>query len=105
MGEAGPNHLGYFTGTFSPDGAAILAHGFTGALHLWRHQPGGGGGWAPGRAPGGHWGPVVDATWAVDGGCLLTVSADQTARLTAEVEGAGWCEIARSQVKEAPISA
>ena len=35
VGDAGATNLGYFTGCFSPDGLSILAHGFTGALHLW----------------------------------------------------------------------
>jgi hypothetical protein len=39
VGDAGANHLGYFTGCFSPDGSSIMAHGYTGALHLWR-RPG-----------------------------------------------------------------
>ena len=36
VGDAGASSLGYFGGCFSPDGSAIVAHGFTGALHLWR---------------------------------------------------------------------
>lgn len=99
VGDAGTQHLGYFTGVWSPDGCAILAHGYTGALHLWRRQPGGGGRWVPEPALGGHYGPVVDACWAADGACLLTVSADQTARLsTALAPGGHWCELARPQV-------
>lgn len=39
VGDAGANNLGYFTGCFSPQGTSILAHGFTGALHLWK-RPG-----------------------------------------------------------------
>lgn len=31
VGDAGTSCLGYFGGTFSPDGASIVAHGFTGA--------------------------------------------------------------------------
>lgn len=42
VGDAGANNLGYFTGCFSPQGNHILAHGFTGALHLWKR---------PGAAP------------------------------------------------------
>eukprot|EP00887_Chlorella_sp_A99_P005490 scaffold1.g5490.t1 len=96
VGDAGTLRLGYYTGVFSPDGASILAHGYTGALHLWARQRNGG--LAPRHALGGHYGPVVDACWAADGGCLLTVSADQTARLTARAAGGRWCEIARPQV-------
>lgn len=42
---------------------------------------------------------VVDACWAADGGCLLTVSTDQTARITTRLHGGHWCEIARPQVR------
>jgi hypothetical protein len=49
MGDAGPNHLGYYTATWDPRGTSILTHGFTGALHLWTRVPSG---WEPrvGRA-------------------------------------------------------
>ena len=39
VGDAGASNLGYFTGCFSPEGTRIMAHGFTGALHLWK-RPG-----------------------------------------------------------------
>jgi elongator complex protein 2 len=38
VGDAGPTNLGYFGGVWGPAGDAILAHGYTGALHLWRRQ-------------------------------------------------------------------
>lgn len=38
MGDAGANHLGYFTGVWGPGNGAIVAHGFTGALHMWRRE-------------------------------------------------------------------
>ena len=106
VGDAGANHLGYYTGVFAPDGAAIASHGFTGALHIWRRSgtggggeqlqqqcdddddDGGGGAWLPLPALGGHTGEVVDACWAADGACLLTVGGDQTARLTTRL--ANW---------------
>ena len=34
LGDAGASCLGYFGGSFSPDGTHIVAHGFTGALHM-----------------------------------------------------------------------
>ena len=58
VGDAGANHLGYYTGVFSPDGSGIAAHGFSGALHIWRRDgEGGGSGWVPQHALGGHFGP------------------------------------------------
>ncbi|KAL4430983.1 hypothetical protein ABPG75_006239 [Micractinium tetrahymenae] len=113
VGDAGANHLGYYTGAWSPDGSGIAAHGFTGALHIWRRPHGdaagssAGGvetsdgeenGWLPQHGLGGHYGPVVDACWAADGACLLTVSTDQTARITTRLAGGHWCEVARPQV-------
>jgi elongator complex protein 2 len=38
VGDAGASSLGYFGGCFSPDGCSIVAHGYTGALHLWRRE-------------------------------------------------------------------
>ena len=38
MGDAGASSLGYYGGAWGPDGASIVAHGFTGALHLWRRS-------------------------------------------------------------------
>ncbi|CAI7797370.1 unnamed protein product [Closterium sp. NIES-53] len=36
LGEVGHSSLGFFGGIWSPRGDAVLAHGFTGSLHLWR---------------------------------------------------------------------
>lgn len=111
-----------------------------GALHLWRrqapvhtHSNSGGGGdsegagprpaasssagsWVPQHALGGHFGAVVDCGWGLDGGCLVSVSEDQTARVHTHTHSGGrgagggtggegqeqqrlhWCEVARSQV-------
>ena len=38
VGEVGGGNLGFYGGTFSPDGQQILAHGFHGAFHLWRNN-------------------------------------------------------------------
>jgi hypothetical protein len=46
----------------------------------------------------GHCGPVVDMCWGLDGNCLVSVSTDQTARITTQWEGK-WCEVARPQVR------
>jgi len=97
VGDAGVNHLGYYTGVWHPNGTSIVAHGFTGALHVWNRTENGG--LLPQPALGGHCNQIVDACWGVDGGCLLTVSTDQTARLTTQLKSTGkWCEIARPQV-------
>ncbi len=72
VGDAGANHLGYYTGGWGPGGAAIAAHGFTGALHIWRRQPDGDG-WLPHHALGGHF---------AQGGCLVMDSAVAACLLT-----------------------
>eukprot|EP00798_Chlamydomonas_sp_ICE-L_P028012 gene28012-31109_t len=111
IGDAGASCLGYFGGVYSPDAQFLMAHGFTGALHLreqqtssssvttWvpRHALGRREGalhlwerqtssssvttWVPRHALGGHFGAVKGACWGVDGKCLMTVSTDQTARM------------------------
>ncbi|BDA40643.1 Elongator complex protein 2 [Coccomyxa sp. Obi] len=98
VGDAGASSLGYYGGCFSPDGQSIVAHGFTGALHLWRREEDDGrGAWVPQHALGGHYGAVVDMAWGVDGACLQTVSEDQTSRIFTEC-GGHWCEVARPQI-------
>ncbi|GIM15502.1 hypothetical protein Vretimale_18281 [Volvox reticuliferus] len=88
LGDAGASCLGYFGGVWGAGGSSILAHGFTGALHLWSQPPAAGptgaasnGPWLPYHALGGHFGAVVDLGWGLDGGCLISVSEDQTARV------------------------
>lgn len=71
-----------------------------GALHLWAADGAASATcqrWLPRHAGGGHWRPVVDGAWGVDGRCLVTVGQDQTARIFTDVNG-HWCELARSQV-------
>lgn len=51
----------------------------------------------PQHALGGHYGAVVDLAWGGDGGCLQSVSTDQTARLFTGIAG-HWFEMARTQV-------
>jgi elongator complex protein 2 len=38
LGDAGASCFGYYGGCFSRDGLQVMAHGFTGALHLWKWQ-------------------------------------------------------------------
>ncbi|KAK9839355.1 hypothetical protein WJX84_011776, partial [Apatococcus fuscideae] len=116
VGDAGPTSLGYFGCAWSPQAEYIVSHGFTGALHLWRHSDSG---WEPQHAAGGHLGAVTDLAWLPNLPCLLTVSTDQTARIfgpcalpetesltnssaadthSDAAEGQRWCEIARPQI-------
>ena len=127
VGDAGVNHLGYYTCAWRPDGRAIATHGHSGAIHVWdagraggrRDDRMGGGGeeeddivYFHPRTPAcccGHMGPVVDASWSPDGSRLCTVSADQTCRIWASSpenpangdgldDDACWREVGRPQV-------
>ena len=123
-GDAGAAAVGWSGGCFSPGGTAAAAHGPAGAVHVWRapspspSSPDGGL-WRADRSAGGHTRAITDLAWAGDGGCVLTVSADQTARLStttttttggngrgggdggdgaAASSASAWCEVARPQV-------
>ena len=38
-GDIGGNTLGFYGATFEPTGKYIIAHGYQGALHLWKRDP------------------------------------------------------------------
>lgn len=105
MGEVGESGgLGFFAAIPSPDGATICANGYTGAVHIWKRIRNGIDGveesWK--AAPGitGHFDGVTDLSWGSTGGklWLLTVSADQTARVFARIATGEYKEVARPQV-------
>ncbi|ETN57929.1 elongator complex protein 2 [Anopheles darlingi] len=114
VGEVGGSSLGFYGGKFSPDGRAIIGHGFQGSLHLWRSEDESsgstaGGLWNPGIVVGGHFGGARDLAWdPVGGAFLVTLSEDQTTRVHAPWRRRGpgvdgeqpetWHEIARPQV-------
>eukprot|EP00850_Spirogloea_muscicola_P024029 SM000426S15716 [mRNA] locus=s426:4903:8745:+ [translate_table: standard] len=79
VGEFGHTALGFWGGVWSPEGDAILAHGFGGSLHLWRKSasPDSGEQWTPQLVPSGHSGPVSDVSWDRTGSFVLSVSHDQ----------------------------
>jgi elongator complex protein 2 len=106
VGDAGVNHLGYYTCVWSPDGRSIATHGHSGALHVWdavrdavRDEEDAGVRYEP-RVPAcccGHMGAVVDSSWSPDGDILCTVSVDQTCRFWGRVDDC-WREVGRPQV-------
>ncbi|CAG9464423.1 unnamed protein product [Pedinophyceae sp. YPF-701] len=99
LGDAGPGGLGYYTGIASPGGGSVLANGYTGALHRWERTAAGEGAWEPKVCALGHFAPVAALSWGLgQGGSLLTVGQDQTARVLASAPGGRWCEVARPQV-------
>eukprot|EP00850_Spirogloea_muscicola_P014434 SM000103S09526 [mRNA] locus=s103:437592:442532:- [translate_table: standard] len=79
VGEFGHTALGFWGGVWSPEGDAILAHGFGGSLHLWRKSasPDSGEQWTPQLVPSGHSGPVSDVSWDRTGSFVLSVGHDQ----------------------------
>ncbi|KAJ1971912.1 Elongator subunit elp2 [Dimargaris xerosporica] len=101
VGEMGGAALGFYDGTFSPDGQRILAHSPTGAFHQWEMEP------APTAtdavlcrpvvATGGHIKSAQDVCWDPQGRFLVSVSLDQTARLYA-----AWCRTIASE-SDAPL--
>lgn len=103
VGDAGCNNLGYYGGRFNPSGSAILAHGFTGAMHLWEKAESKKN-WIPKTAITGHYGSVTDLCLlplrTPDNcytTCILSVSEDQTVRILAILDGK-LREIGRPQV-------
>ncbi|XP_030846506.1 elongator complex protein 2 isoform X2 [Strongylocentrotus purpuratus] len=108
VGEVGGNTLGLYGCQFSPDGEAILSHGYQGAFHLWTKEApkasGEGQGpssWSPSEVVSGHYSGVQDLAWNPDGNFLLSVGLDQTTRLHAVWRRDGkesWHEIARPQI-------
>ncbi|RIB23244.1 WD40-repeat-containing domain protein [Gigaspora rosea] len=82
VGEIGGYALGFFGGLFGPKGNYILAHGHTGAFHLWKnlssdHD------WQPQISISGCFNSVQDITWDPTFKYLVSVSLDQTTRLFA----------------------
>lgn len=105
VGELSHCALGFYGGHWSPNGEAILAHGYGGSFHMWRNVGVDFENWQPQKVPSGHFGSVSDISWARSGEYLLSVGHDQTTRVFApwyneydsKDEGA-WHEIARPQV-------
>ncbi|KAJ2450050.1 Elongator subunit elp2 [Coemansia sp. RSA 2336] len=72
----------------------LVGYGIRGSLHAWQQR---GERWEPQAAPSGHAGGVQDVAWEPQGRYVLSVGLDQTARLFAQWQGAGWHEAARPQ--------
>ncbi|KAL7110624.1 hypothetical protein ACP275_05G037800 [Erythranthe tilingii] len=101
VGELSHCALGFYSGSWSPSGSSILAHGYGGSFHHWRNVGTDFDDWKPQKVPSGHFASVSDISWARDGAYLLSVSHDQTSRVFTTwcgEEGEAWHEIARPQV-------
>ncbi|KAG6757723.1 hypothetical protein POTOM_038045 [Populus tomentosa] len=105
VGELSHSALGFYGGHWSPDGNAILAHGYGGAFHLWKNVGVDVDHWQPQKVPSGHFAAVTDIAWARSGEYMVSVSLDQTTRIFAPWQNSAsltdeesWHEIARPQI-------
>ncbi|GAV02117.1 hypothetical protein RvY_12719 [Ramazzottius varieornatus] len=102
VGEVGGNTLGFYGCQFGPDGRLILAHSFSGSLHVWSMAEDAS--WRPCVVPSGHFAPVSDLSWDPQGRYILSTSQDQTTRLHARwiqpqnPTQTDWHEMSRPQV-------
>ena len=64
VGEVGGNTLGFLGCAISQCGSYLVGYSFTGSLHLWQNRNGD---WEPSVVPGGHFGPVEDLDWDING--------------------------------------
>ncbi len=80
-GEIGGNTLGFYGATFDQTANYIVAHGYQGALHLWKRSPNNQDEiLAPGLIDSGHFDLVEDVCWEPEQEYFLSVSKDQTSR-------------------------
>lgn len=114
FGEIGGTNLGFFGALFGSRGNTVLAHGWGGSFHTWRRSPesasaSGSAQWTSVVSVTGHYDEVTSLAWEPEGDYLVSVSADQTARLHApwrrkggstevEAEEWTWHELARPQI-------
>ena len=77
VGELGHTALGFYGGSWSQSGDAILAHSFGGSFHLWKNVGQQISNWQPQLVPSGHSNSVSDVAWAKNGHFLLSTSHDQ----------------------------
>ena len=100
VGEVGGHTLGLFGAQFGPNGKSMLAHGYHGALHLWRNESENcdDGQWFPCPTVSGHFRGVQDLTWDAFGDYVISCSLDQTTRVFSNLSATDeWFEIARPQ--------
>ncbi|KAJ2712661.1 Elongator subunit elp2 [Coemansia spiralis] len=100
LGEQGGAVQGFLGAAMNGDVTAICAHGYQGSFHMWQRAPGTDV-WVPQPSVSGHFSAVEDVCWDPRGSYLLSVAADQTARLFApwsDDAGEHWHELARPQI-------
>ena len=91
---------GFWIGLWSGNGESIISLGRTGSWRIWSWNPRQDR-WVQGVGISGHTKIIPDIAWAKDGAYIISVSADQTARLhapwTTELRPS-WHEMARPQI-------
>lgn len=100
FGEIGGTNLGFFGALFGKHNRSVIAHGWGGSFHCWRKGEENGA-WKAIISPTGHFDEVSSLAWEPNGEYLVSVSADQTARLHAPWTREGiqtWHELGRPQI-------
>jgi elongator complex protein 2 len=107
-GEIGGNTLGFYGATFDQTSGYIVAHGYQGALHLWKRDLTNTNtqieNLAPALIDGGHFDLVEDVCWEPEQEYFLSVSKDQTSRFFGcwrnkpNSSSVTWHELGRPQI-------
>ena len=103
-GDIGGNTLGFYGATFDPTANYIIAHGYQGALHLWKRNledQTKSEYLTPGVINSGHFDLVEDICWEPEQNYFLSVSKDQTSRFHGCWRHDGistWHELGRPQI-------
>ncbi|ORY28327.1 elongator protein [Naematelia encephala] len=100
FGSMGGRGLAFHGALWGKEGRSVLASGWNGGIERWVLD-GDEQGWKPVTGVSGHFGDVESLTWDPNGDYILSVSADQTARIHAPSTSSGttvWTEIARPQI-------
>lgn len=94
LGDVGGNVLGFYGARWGPAGNFVAAHGYGGALRLWKRRRCDGL-YEPAAVASGHARAVVDVAWDRDETALLfSASADRSVRAWVP-QMDGWVEVAR----------
>ena len=99
-GDIGGNTLGFYGATFEPKGEYIVAHGYQGALHLWKRNKETES-LSPAIINSGHFDLVEDISWEPEQQFFISTSKDQTTRFHGMWKSSGsvtWHELGRPQI-------
>lgn len=102
-GDIGGNTLGFYGATFDLSGQFIVAHGYQGAMHLWKRNAENES-LTPGIINSGHFDLVEDICWEPDQKFFISTSKDQTTRFhgawksSPNNNNVTWHELGRPQI-------